>query len=355
MKFCYVLAGVALAASLIGGCGGQGETATDVADRQDATQTTTAAPPPETQPEPNCPSPSEPLRMTLDARFGAENVGALMAEERGYFQDAGLEVLIGRPRTPDAPVTYVALKVDDVGLAQQPQIVFGNEIEQSVVAIGSVIGRPTAAMIWLPDSGIEDIADLKGKVIGYPGAPFQEALLKQVLAEAGLTLKDVSVLKKGYELVPQLLKGKVDAIFGGSRNIEGAALEARGVKPVITSVQELGIHPYEELEVIARAECLAKYPSMYRSFLSAMAQGTEAAASDPQEATKVIDESLEPGPEATKKVTEAQLQATLPLLSRDGHIDIRQADQLIAWMRQTGMTERKPPASKLFTDKYLPR
>src|SRR4051812_17016079 len=126
MKFCYVLAGVALAASLVSGCGGQEETAKGVADRQDATQTTTAAPPPEAQPEPNCPAPSEPLRMTLDARFGAENAGALIAEERGYFQDAGLEVLIGMPRTPDAPVTYVALGVDDVGIAQQPQIVLGN-------------------------------------------------------------------------------------------------------------------------------------------------------------------------------------------------------------------------------------
>src|SRR4051812_33832996 len=103
MRFCFVLAGVVLAASLISGCGGQEETAKDAADRQDTAQTTTTTPPSEAQSEPNCPSPSEPLRMTLDARFGAENAGALMAEERGYFQDAGLEVLIGMPRTPDAP------------------------------------------------------------------------------------------------------------------------------------------------------------------------------------------------------------------------------------------------------------
>jgi hypothetical protein len=32
-----------------------------------------------------------------------------------------------------------------------------------------------------------------------------------------------------------------------------------------------------------------------------------------------------------------------------------QAKRLIAWMRQAGMTERNPPASKLFTNKYLPR
>ena len=58
--------------------------------------------------------------------------------------------------------------------------------------------------------------------------------LQSFLARGGLTLDDVEVRRVGYELVSALTDGEVDAIFGGSWNIEGAVLEARGLKPVIT-------------------------------------------------------------------------------------------------------------------------
>jgi putative hydroxymethylpyrimidine transport system substrate-binding protein len=231
--------------------------------------------------------------------------------------------------------------------------VLGDETGESVVALGSVIPKPTAAIIWLGDSGIAEIADLKGKTIGYPGTPAQRLLLEQVLAEADLTLDDVLILSEGYELVPALLEGEVDAIFGGSESLEGTALGARGAEPEITPVQDLGIPPYEELEVIARPECLEKHPSMYRRFMAAVARGTEAVARDPKDAARVIDESAESDQEASREEIEAQVQATLPLLSRDGHIDLAQAEDLVAWMREVGAIKAEPPVAKLFTNDYL--
>ena len=50
-----------------------------------------------------------------------------------------------------------------------------------VVAVGSLISDPTAAMIWLEKSHIGGIADLKGKTIAIPGLPFQKSFLQSIL------------------------------------------------------------------------------------------------------------------------------------------------------------------------------
>jgi putative hydroxymethylpyrimidine transport system substrate-binding protein len=348
MRIAYVLGGLAAAACLAAGCGGGGTH--DAAGKPVATTSETAAEKPAPYP---CPKPSDQFEVTLDSHAGAENAGILMAEQRGYFREAGLDVWVRTPGNPEYPVSYVAVGDDDVGLAQQPQIVLGNQLEETVVAIGSVISKPTAAMIWLKGSGIGEIADLEGKRIAITGALYQSDLLEQALAQAGLTLDDVEVLAAGYELVPKLLSGEVDAIFGGSANIEGAALKARGAEPVITPVQELGGPAYDELMVIARPECVAKQPALFRSFMTALARGTAAAKKDPHGTALAIEQNLGSDPEAGRKATEAQVAATLPLLSTSNRIDLAQAADLVEWMRDKGMIEEEPPVEQLFTNEYL--
>src|SRR5215213_7030677 len=338
MRIAYVLGGLAAAVFLLVGCGGGGG---NVAAGEPVA-TTIDAPPEKPAPFP-CPNPSEQLQVTLDSHAGAENAGILMAEQRGYFRKAGLDVWVRTPGNPEYPVSYVAVGDDDIGIAQQPQIVLGNELEETVVAIGSVISEPTAAMIWLRGSGVDEIADLKGKRIATSGALYQSDFLEQALGQAGLTLDEVEVMSAGYELVPKLLSGEVDAIFGGSSNMEGAALEARGAKPVITPVQELGAPAYDELMVIARPDCVAKHPSLFRRFMVALARGTEAAKKDPRGAARAIERNLGSDPTAGRKETEAEVAATLPLLSRSGRIDLAQAENLVRWMREKDMIEEEPP------------
>ena len=302
---------------------------------------------------PPCPGPSQQLRATADSYLGGENVGLLMADRKGYFGDVGLHVRVVTPGSPELPATYVATGADDIALTQQPQAVFTRALGEPIVAIGSVISEPTEAIIWLRDSGIKDVADLKGKVVATVGVPFQQGFLEQALANAGLSPDDVAVIPGLYELVPTLLHGEVSAIFGGSANIEGKTLEARGAKPVITPVQELGIPAYDELVVTARSDCVAKRPAMYRRFMAALQRGTKAALEDPGRAARLIGKSFQDNPESTGGERKAQLKATLPLLSEDEHMDPAQAADLIAWMHEKGLIEKEPPAAKVFTNEYV--
>lgn len=299
----------------------------------------TAGPPPERL------TTFQTVKVTLDSEPGPETAGLLTANVLGYFSEVGLAIETYAPLEPTRPVQYVVDETSDLAVTHEPQAVLAQEQGKPIVAIGSLVPKPTLSMIWSAKSKIGDLADLKGKTIGIPGAPFQRDFLAVALARVGLKLSDVKVEKAGYQLVEDLVEGKIDAIFGGSRNVEGVELESQGVEPVVVEAEEMGIQPYDELVVIARRNRVAAHPKLYRLFMEAVSRGTAAAIEDPDSATEAIASADET--EFYPRVTEAGLEATLPLLSTTGRIDPAQAGDLIAWMHEKGMIRRKPPVSAL--------
>jgi putative hydroxymethylpyrimidine transport system substrate-binding protein len=344
----YLWAAAAVAAAvLLAGCGSGGSSSTPA--------TTVASPPPKPQPKHRRRAHHKKLqrvRLTLDEHEGPTSAGIIMAAKRGYFADVGLSVWIADPQTPNRPVRYVSDGTVDLGVTHLPEVALAQERGAPVVAVGSLVPQATAAMIWTKDSKIKDMADLRGKTIAITGLPFQERFLDSVLARHGLTRKEVKVKKVSYELVNSLLFGRADAIFGGSWNLEGIELEQLEMKPTITRFRSFGIPAYDELVVIAAKSRIAKEPKMIRKFMSALARGTAAAADDPAAAVEAIEEGDEGNPDATPEITEAETEATLPLLSRNGYMDPNRAKRLGEWMFAQGMLEREPQVSRLLTNRY---
>ena len=329
-----MVVGLGLIAVLLAGCGGGSETETTA----------------EARPQP--PGKLKHLYLTLDGWEGPQSAGIVMAKERGYFAEAGLEVGVLSPASPDRPVEYVVDGTDDLGVSREPQVVMAKEKGAPIVIVGSVIPQPTTAMIWTKESKISDLADLKGKTIAVPGLPFQSKLLGNLLAKAGLTLGDVTIKDVGYELVPALISGRADAIFGGSWNLEGIELESRGVDPVVTRVQDLGVPAYDELVVIARTSEVSEEPQVIRDFMSALARGTAAAVEDPEEVVSILEGAVESNSATSPKALRAQVQATNPLFSEDAYVDPVQARDLVDWMYEEGMIQHKVPVKTLLTNAY---
>jgi putative hydroxymethylpyrimidine transport system substrate-binding protein len=333
----------AVAAVLLAGCGGGGGSESTESNRAALLKAITSG----------SDEKFEELSLTLSGYEDPESAGIVLAEKGEYFTKASLSVDVGAPAKPGRPIYYVSSETADIGISHAPEVVLAQERGAPIVAVGSVVSQPTIAMIWLKKSQIDSIADLKGKTIGYPGLPFQKAFLQSVLARSGLTLSDVKLKRVGYKLVPALVDGRVDAIFGGSWTHEGIDLELRGLQPVITKARSLGLPAYDELVVITKPGRLVKSPQSVRNFMSALARSTVAAVESPKAAIRAIELGQEQDPEASREVTEAEIKATFPLLSKDGYMDPRQASHLFNWMYEEEMIQRKPRVSKLFTNRYL--
>jgi putative hydroxymethylpyrimidine transport system substrate-binding protein len=171
---------VVAVAVLLAGCGG-GEGASTKQDHPAEPAPATAASMP-----PACPSRYDQVRVTLGGPAGPGDVGVLMAEEQGFFRDAGLRIRLESPAAPAESLSDVAGGDAAIGVAQQPQLIIGRDEGAPLIAVRSLIPQPTEAMIWLKGTGIDRLADLRGKTIAYPGVPFQRDLLETALARAGL-------------------------------------------------------------------------------------------------------------------------------------------------------------------------
>jgi putative hydroxymethylpyrimidine transport system substrate-binding protein len=296
------------------------------------------------------PPPRE-VTVTLDGWEGPATVGLVMASELGFFEDEGLAVQ-ALVSSSGYPLKYVAQGGVDLAVSRQPQVVLAKAKGAPLVEVGAVVPHATAAMIWKKDSGIRGIADLRGKTIAIQGLPFQRLFLAQVLEKNGLTLEDVRVQRAEYDVLGALARGRADAIFGGSYNLEGAALEARGAKPVVTPVRRLGVPDYEEFVLVSRADYASQNADVLRDFMSALARGTAAAKKDPKAAAAAIEQADEADPDLGRGSVVAEIRATLPLLARDAYMSPRRASRLVEWMQAEGMIRRKVPPSTLLSNAY---
>jgi putative hydroxymethylpyrimidine transport system substrate-binding protein len=295
--------------------------------------------------------------LTLDFYPNPDHAGIYMAQKLGYFEEAGLDVSIDAPSDPAAPVKQVAAGRTDLAISYEPEVALAREQGLDVVAVGALVDRPLTSLIWLAESKIKGVGDLKGKTIATAGIPYQDAFLKTILARVDLTTDDVKAVNVGFGLLPALIGGSAQAMLGGYSNVEGVDLRERGKAPVVTPVDQLGVPSYDELVFVANREKLVADPEKFRLFLAALQRGTEAAAEKPGEATTAITEA---NPDLEPKLAAAEVKATLPLLSARsgdqpfGFMDPQEWETFAGWMRDNGLIESLPKAAELLDNGYLP-
>ena len=298
----------------------------------------------------------QPFSLTLDFYPNPDHAGIYMAQKLGYFEEAGLEVGINAPSDPSAPIKQVAAGQTDLAISYEPEVTLARDKGLDVVAVGALVNRPLTSLIWLKNSGIKGVGDLKGKTIATAGIPYQDAFLKTILARVHLTPGDVKAVNVGFGLLPALVGGSAQAMLGGYSNVEGIDLRERGKEPVVTPVDKLGVPTYDELVFVASGAKLEEDPEEFRLFLAALDRGTKAAAENPGAAAKAITEAnqdLEP------KLTAAEVKATLPLLAARtkgqpyGYMDPKAWKTFGGWMRDNGLIKFMPQEGEL-DNSYLP-
>jgi len=298
------------------------------------------------------------LSLALDFYPNPDHAGIYMAQEEGFFDEAGLDVAISAPSDPSAPLKLVAAGKSDLAITYEPEVVLAQEQGLPVIAIAALVNRPLTSLIWLQSSGIKGVADLAGKTVATAGIPYQDAFLKTILEGAKVDPSTVKAVNVGFGLLPALVGGSAQAMLGGYSNVEGVDLRERGKNPVITPVDELGVPTYDELVLVANRKELEAEPEAVRLFIAALARGTVAAAEHPQEATEAVlaaNDALEP------KLAKAQVEATLPLLDPSvapgqpfGFMNPGEWDTFAGWMRDNGLIESLPKAGELLSNAYLP-
>ncbi len=302
------------------------------------------------------PSNPQPFTLELDWYANPDHAGIYTAIDRGFFRQVGLEVKPQIPSDPSAPIKEVAAGRVDLAVSYEPEVLLAADRGLDVEAVAALADEPLTSLISLPRAGIASAADLAGKTVGTAGIPYQSDYLDTIEQAAGLPDSAVKEVNVGLNLLPALIGGKVDAILGGFRNIEGVDLQQRGLDPRIVPVDQLGVPTYDELVIVARKETVDDHPEAIRAFIEGLARGTDYARAHAQEAANAL---LSAGKGLDPMQTRAEVQATLPLLGPPtgrpyGYMDPAAWSAYAAWMAQHDLISRAPGTSDVLTNELLP-
>jgi NitT/TauT family transport system substrate-binding protein len=187
------------------------------------------------------------LVLQLKWLADAQSTGYFVAQAKGYYRKAGLEVTI-LPGGPDiTPSEVLASGKADVAVDWMPSALAAHDKGAPLVNIAQVFEHSGLQLTCRRDSGIRRSADFKGKrlAVWYAGNefPFLAWMAKLGLRTGGPN-PDVTVLKQGAG-VELLTQKQADCISTMTYNEYGQLLDA-GLKP-----SELVIFRYDDLGVAA--------------------------------------------------------------------------------------------------------
>jgi putative hydroxymethylpyrimidine transport system substrate-binding protein len=303
------------------------------------------------------PSNPQPFTLDLDWYVNPDHAGIYSALDQGFFKRAGLDVQPQVPSDPSAPIKEVAAGRADLAVSYEPEVLLAQDKGLNVEAVAAVVDSPLTSLISLPAGGIASAADLNGKTVGTAGIPYQSDYLDTILGTTGLPPSAANEVNVGLNLLPTLIGGKVDAILGGFRNIEGVDLRLRGLDPRVVPVDQLGVPTYDELVLVARKSNVEDHPEAIRSFIGALARGTDYAIGHPQEAANAV---LTAGKGLDPMQTRAEVAATLPLLAPPhgrpyGYMDPNEWQAYAQWMAEHDLISSAPSPSEVLTNRLLPQ
>lgn len=298
----------------------------------------------------------QPFDLALDFYVNPDHAGIYEALDRGYFTDAGLDVIPQVPSDPSAPIKQVAAGRVDLAISYEPEVMLARDKGLDVVAVGALVNAPLTSLISLPAGGIDSPSDLAGKTVVTAGIPYQAAYMQTILEGAGVDPSDVDLVDVGFNLMPPLIAGRADAMFGGFLNVEGVDLEQRGLDPRILPVDRLGVPTYDELVLVASGDQVRDDPQGIRAFLAALARGTAAAEQDPQAATDAI---VAAGQGLDPDLTAAQVDATLPFLVPEkgeqfGYMDPGEWKAFSDYLAENDLISSRQRPAEMLTNQLLP-
>jgi putative hydroxymethylpyrimidine transport system substrate-binding protein len=282
---------------------------------------------------------AERLTLLLDWFVNPDHAPIIVADELGYFADAGLEVEIVAPADPNDPPKLVAAGQADVAISYQPQLHIQVDQGLPLARVGTLVATPLNSLVALADGPIREIADLEGRKIGFSVGGFEDALLGAMLGHHGVRLADVELVNVNFALSPALLSGQVDAVIGAFRNFELNQLELEGRPGRAFYPEEEGVPAYDELIFIANTGALGD-PRLPR-FIDAIEAATLHILNHPDESFTLF---VEGRPELDDELNRRAWADTLPRFAlRPAALDTARYARFAAFLEAQGLIGPPPP------------
>jgi putative hydroxymethylpyrimidine transport system substrate-binding protein len=283
------------------------------------------------------------LELVLDFQPNAVHTGIYAASRRGLLAERGVELRIREPgASTDAPKLLRSGRAD-LAILDIHDLAIARERGGDLVAVGAIVHRPLAAVIAADAEAVRSPADLRGRQIGVTGLPSDDAVLASVLEAGGLEHDDVRTVTVGFEAVPALLNGRLDAATA-FWNAEGVTLAGR-LDTREFRVEDFGAPTYPELVVVTTAEKLAADRDAIAAAVAGIGAGYEATLEDPETGLADLLAAV-PGLEPDQQ--REQLEAVRGAFAPSPALDRAALEEWARWDLEHGVVDELPDVGAAF-------
>ncbi|WP_207478889.1 ABC transporter substrate-binding protein [Arenibaculum pallidiluteum] len=249
-------------------------------------------------------------KLTLQLKWvtQAQFMGYYVAQAKGFYKEAGLDVTI-KPGGPDInPSQVIAGGGADVVVDWMPSALATREKGVPLVNIAQPFERSGMMLTCRKDSGITKPEEFKGKTLGVWFAgneyPFLSWMSKLGFSTAGAS-PDVKVLKQGFNVDP-ILQKQAQCISTMTYNEYWQVIDA-GLKPedlLVFKYEDQGVATLEDgLYVLENALKDPKTVDKLARFVKASMKGWDYSVKNPKEAAGIVLDNDATGAQTEKHQT----------------------------------------------------
>ncbi len=305
------------------------------------------------------------LRMILNTFYSGPQAWFFLAADRGYFAEEGLDVAFVEGDTLANAVPRVASGDFDVGYGDLNALIehAGNDADTAPVAIFVMHNASPYTIGVAADGPIRSPRDLEGRnLLSHPN----DAALRMLPEFAESTGIDATTLKVTIDpshhsqLLPRVLAGEADGLFGFVNTLASAAIEA-GLSPGAFRHFEWRTHAPDlcGAAVIASQTLLRRNPDAAVGFVRAVNRALKDVVDDPMSGIEAVRRR---SPDIDVPANLARLVGTLAMeMGHEdgerygvGDIDAERLERAITLIARTKKLRSRPSQAAVFDRRYLP-
>lgn len=294
------------------------------------------------------------ITFVLDWAPNTNHTGFYVAQELGYYEEAGLDVTIVQP-PEDGATMMVASGQAQFGIDFQDYLtpVFTSEDEMSVIAVAAIIQHNTSGIISLKEDGITSPAGMEDKNYATWGLELEQAMIKNVVEADGGDYDKVNMIPEYVTDVPSALQQDIDAVWVYYA-WDGISTKQAGLETNMFYFKDITPEfDYYSPVIIANTDFLEEDEEAAKAFLDATRRGYEYAIENPEEAAQILCKQVPELDEDMVKESQIWLADQYKAeVDQWGYIDQERWDAFYTWLYENGLSE-EIPAGTGFTNEYL--
>lgn len=291
------------------------------------------------------------ITLALEWFLNPDHLPFVVAKERGFFREEGLELSILVPTVPEESLELVASGKADFGVGEQTNLIRARDQGRPLISLGPLLDRTVVCLMYLKDGPIKRLENLRHRRVGWPGLEIDLPILGTMLEAAGLTHDDILPVDVGFALTDALLSGKADAVFGAFCNYEQVEAQMRGANVEFVSPTAYGVPELYQLVVMTSNRLIRRHPEIVRGFVRAVSRGLTITHEHPEEALGLY---LKANAMADPALSAKTFEATRPYFPKRLRQDAGRWRAVRDWLYGRGVIKNKMPLETLFTNAFVP-